>query len=61
MPDPGSIPLADLMSSLSSVVGALMVGAILLVLWQLAILFGALIANLRHRTQEENGSQFRVG
>jgi hypothetical protein len=61
MPDPGSIPLADLMSSLSSIVVALMVGAILLVLWQMAILFGAIIAHLRHRGSKQDLGQLKVG
>ena len=61
MPDPGSIPLADLMGSLSSFAVALMVGGILLVLWQLAILLGALIANLLHRGPQEDVGHYKVG
>ena len=61
MPDPGSIPLADLLSSFGSVVVVLLVGAALLVLWQLAILLGAVIANLRHRGPEEGTSHLKVG
>ena len=61
MPDPGSIPLAELLSSFSSVVVFLLVGAALLVLWQLAILLGAIIANLRHRAPEEGTDHLKVG
>ena len=61
MPDPGSIPLAELLSSFSSVVVFLLVGAALLVLWQLAILLGAIIANLRHRAPEEDTGHLKVG
>ncbi len=61
MPNPGSIPLADLMISLNSLVVFLMVGAMLLVFWQLAILLGALIANLRHRSANEDARHLKVG
>ncbi len=61
MPDPGSIPFAELMGSASSVVILLMVGAMLLVLWQVIILLGALIAHLWRRHPEEGTGQVRVG
>ncbi len=61
MPDLGSIPVADLMSAFSSVVVVLMVGALFLVLWQCAILLGALIANLRHRNPPEDVGHLKVG
>ena len=61
MPDPGSIPVADLMSAFSSVVVVLMVGALFLVLWQFAILLGALIANLWHRNPPEDVGHLKVG
>jgi len=61
MLDPGSIPLAELLSSFSSIVVVLLVGAALLVLWQLAILFGALIANLAWRSKREKSEELRVG
>jgi hypothetical protein len=61
MPNPGSIPLADLMGSLGSLVVFLMVGAVLLVFWQLAILLGALIANLRHRSPNEDARHLKGG
>jgi len=61
MPDPGSLPLADLLSSLSSVVVMILVGAVLLILWQVAILLGAVIANLARRSGGEKGGQFPVG
>ena len=61
MLDPGSIPLADLMGPLTSLVVFLMVGAMLLVFWQLAILLGALIANLRHRSASEDAGHVKVG
>ncbi len=49
------------MSSFSSVVLAILVGAALLVLWQLAILLRAVIANLRHRAPEEGTGHLKVG
>ncbi len=61
MPDPGSIPLADLLSSLSSVVVMILVGAVLFILWQVAILLGAVIANLRHRSPHEDPGHLKVG
>ena len=57
MPDPGSIPLADLLSSLSSVVVMILVGAVLFILWQVAILLGVLIANLAQRGEREKGEE----
>ncbi len=61
MPDPGSIPLADLLSSLSSVVVMILVGAVLFILWQVAILLGAVIANLRHHSPHEDAGHLKVG
>ncbi len=61
MPDPGSFPLADVLSSFSSVIVLLLVGALFLVLWQVAILLGALIANLWRREAPEDARPFEVG
>ena len=61
MPDPGTLPLADVMSSFSSVVVILLLGVVLLVLWQLAIVLGAVIANLRRRARHETGGPVEVG
>jgi len=61
MLDPGSFPLADLLSSFSSVVVLILMGAVLLVLWQVAILLGAVIANLVRRSEREEGGELPVG
>jgi hypothetical protein len=61
MPDPVSIPLADIVSSFSSVVVLLFLGAMCLVLWQLAILLGAMIADLFRREGPEKVGHLEVG
>lgn len=61
MLDPGSIPTAGLMSSVSSVVVIVLMGALLLILWQVAILFGAFIANLWRQNARESTSHLEVG
>jgi hypothetical protein len=61
MPDPGSIPMAEMMSSASSVMILLLAAALLLVLWQVAILLGALIASLWRRQPEDVSGELRVG
>ena len=61
MPDPGSIPMADLMTSAGSVMGFLLAGALFLVLWQVAILLGALIASLGRKHSEDSVGELRVG
>jgi len=61
MPDPGGFPLAELLNSLGSVVVVVFVAALLLVLWQLVILLGALIANVSRRGEEHHNGEVRVG
>ena len=60
MPGPGSFPLADALGSASSVMVLLLLGAVLLVLWQVAIVLGALIANLYHRREKEGTGELPV-
>jgi len=56
MPDPGFLSLADSLVSFSSVVFFIFIGAVLLILWQVLIVVGAMIANLMHRDAgEETG------
>ncbi|MFH1762826.1 MAG: hypothetical protein ABIF09_01420 [Gemmatimonadota bacterium] len=61
MPDPGSFPLADVLSSFSSVIVLLLVAALFLVFWQVAILLGALIANLWRREAPKDAGHLEVG
>jgi hypothetical protein len=61
MPDPVSIPMAEMMSSASSLMILLLVAALLLVLWQVAILLGAVIANFWRRQPEDVSGELRVG
>jgi hypothetical protein len=61
MLDPASIPLADIMSSFSSVVVLLLLGAVLLVFWQVAILLGTMIADLFRREVPEDVGHLKVG
>lgn len=49
VPDPGFSPFADTLGSLSSVVFFVFFGASLLILWQVAILVGALFAASRRK------------
>ena len=60
MPDPGSFPLADALGSVSSVMVLLLLGAVLLILWQVAILLGALIANMLHGREREQNPELPV-
>ena len=52
--DASSIPLADLLSSLSSVALVLMVAAALLILWEIALLLGLLVSTIRHRHSQDD-------
>jgi hypothetical protein len=52
--DPNSFPLADLFGSLSALASVILVGAVLMILWEVAILLGAFIATLRHRNPHED-------
>jgi hypothetical protein len=58
MVDPSTISLADLLGSLSSLTGAILAVGTLLVLWELAILLGALIGSLKDgsRKPDRGGS-----
>ena len=60
MPDPGSFPLADMVSSLGSVVVVVFLAASLLVLWQIAIALGAVIGHLSRRGEEKRERPARV-
>jgi hypothetical protein len=55
MLDPGSIPLADLLGPLSSLVAHLLVVVSLLVLWEVAILLGALIGSWKEGARGADG------
>ncbi len=55
MPDPGFLSVAESLGSVSSLIFFIFLGAILLILWQMAILLGALIANHRREGKPEVG------
>ena len=61
MPDPGGFPLTELLSSAGSVVVLVFVGAVLLVLWQVAIMLGAILANFSRRHRGEDTKEAPVG
>jgi len=61
MPDPGFAPLSDTLVSFSSVVFFIFLGAALLILWQVLIMLGALIAELRHRGPAEDPGHAKAG
>jgi hypothetical protein len=50
-----SIPLADLIASLKPLTGVFLVGAVLLILWELAVLLGALITTM-HKRESRDGT-----
>jgi hypothetical protein len=47
--DPGAIPLAELLGPLGPVVSLIMAVAVMVILWEIAILIGVLIANRKPR------------
>ena len=59
MPDPGFVSLAESLGSASSLIFFIFVGAALLILWQVAILLGAVIAN--HWREGEREAETHVG
>ncbi len=61
MPDPGFLSLADSLGSFSSVVFFIFIGAALLILWQVLILVGAMIANLWQHDAGEEAGPINVG
>jgi len=60
MPDPGLMSLADSLGSFSSVVFFIFLGAGLLILWQVAILLGALISSLWKEERPKGGSELHA-
>jgi hypothetical protein len=54
MPDPGFLSLADSLGSFSSVVFFIFIGAAILILWQVLIVVGAMIADLWRSDAREN-------
>jgi hypothetical protein len=61
MPDTGIAPLAESLGSFSSVVFFIFLGAALLIIWQVLIMVGALIASFWRRDPQEEGGQVEVG
>jgi hypothetical protein len=60
MLDTGFVPLADLLTTLNEFAVVTLVGAFLLVLWELAILLGSMIGSLKDRRQRDDGGRARV-
>jgi len=61
MPDPGIASLADSLGSFSSVVFFIFLGAALLILWQVLIMVGALVASFWRREPREDAGPVEVG
>lgn len=61
MPNSGIAPLAESLGSFSSVVFFIFLGAALLILWQVVILVGALIASHWRQTAREDVRQMKTG
>jgi len=60
MPDPGLMSFADSLGSFSSVVFFVFLGAGLLILWQVAILLGALISSLWKEERSKEGTELHA-
>ena len=60
MLDTGFVTLTDLLKTLNEFAGVILVGASLLVLWEMAILLGAMIAGLKDRRQRDDGRRMMV-
>jgi hypothetical protein len=61
MPNSGIPPLAESLGSFSSVVFFIFLGAALLILWQVVILVGALIASHWRQTSQEDAGRMNAG
>lgn len=61
MPNSGIAPLAESLGSFSSVVFFIFLGAALLILWQILIMVGALIASHWRQTSREDAGQVKAG
>ena len=61
MPDVGFVSLADSLGSLTSLVFFIFLGALLLILWQVAIMLGALIASIWRRHAAKEGRHVQAG
>jgi hypothetical protein len=61
MPDPGFLSVAESLGSFSSLIFFIFLGATLLILWQVAILLGALIASLWREGEREGETHVGVG
>ena len=61
MPDVGFVVLADSLGSFTSLVFFIFLGALLLILWQVAIMLGALIASLWREHSAKEGKYFQAG
>jgi hypothetical protein len=61
MPNSGIAPLAESLGSFSSVVFFIFLGAALLILWQIVILVGALIASHWGQTAREDAGRMNAG
>jgi len=58
--DPVPIPMADILGSLSSVANVILVAAVGLLLFELTVVLGVLIANLSRRSRAEGAGEVRL-
>jgi hypothetical protein len=61
MPDPGFLSVAESLGSFTSVIFFIFLGAALLILWQVAIILGALIASLWGEGNQKERTHVEVG
>lgn len=61
MPDPSFLSFSESLGSFSSVIFFIFLGASLLILWQVAIMLGALMANRWREGHQEEGTHVEAG
>lgn len=61
MPDPAFVSVADTLGSFTSVIFFIFLGAGLLVLWQVALMLGAVISSIRNRNSQEDPGHLTAG
>jgi hypothetical protein len=61
MPDFSALPTAEAVGSLGSLLAIICLAATLLILWQVAILLGAIIANMLHHNSTESVGPLDAG
>lgn len=61
MPDFAALPTAEALGSLGSLLAIIFLAAALLILWQIAILLGAVISNMLHSEPKKEIGNLDLG